>query len=278
MLSSDRENNAALVSPLLRSGAEETDIGDNNEDNIPSNHIMETSAAGAEDSESRMLVQHPGARRLLFRFARIPTMADALPSIVQIVTTSGKLSALAFFAIYFALILLWLPFWLLAFLVTEIGVYVLSVATVFYRGRAVIRMIAFPGASSKVVSEIESEFAKYSVRMLVSAANCLRELATAVVSTDEASNRSNSELQILWKRSKSYRDRALGVYLDVLENVYGEEQQIPSQPDHQRTRFGTNRIRGDIGHLKGLTVSIRVLKFSNLLQIIDVLTVYLSSN
>ena len=260
------------MSPLLRFGEE----GDNGggDDFAPllngasnSHLIMETSTGAEEEFGSRMMmVQHPGARRLMFRFAQIHTLADCLPSFAQMITTSGKLSGVAFLGIYFAFILLWLPFWLLSFFVTEFGVYAISVATIFYLGRAIIRMIAFPGASSKVVQEVEIEFAKYSVRMLVAAANCLRELAQAVVATGEsgttATSRGNGgsisyyDIQPLWKRAKSYRDRALGVFLDVLTYIYEHPQQVPTQPDNQRTRFGTNRMVGDIGNLNGLTVSL----------------------
>ena len=240
---------------------------------------METSAPSADEDEfassttSRlMMVQHPGVRRLLYRFAQIPTVADTLPSLVQMITTSGKLSGVAFLGLYLALVLLWLPFWLLSLLVTEFGVYALSLATIFYLGRCIIRMIAFPGASSKVVSEVESEFAKYSVRMLVAAANCLRELATAVIAAGDSNsgggtptpspssghNLSYYDIQPLWKRTKSYRDRALGVYLDVLTYIYEQPDQVPTQRDNHRTRFGTNKMVGDIGNLNGLTVRFAV--------------------
>lgn len=287
MLSSAEENNAALVSPLLRFG-EEGDDGDRGVqqqvEDFPSSgavlnalggggagetgrssFIMETSTGSAE-FESRMMANHPGARRMLFRFAQVHTLADALPSVFQIIATSGKLSGLAFLGVYLVFILLWLPFWLLSFLVTEYGVYALTLGAIFYFGRVVIRMIAFPGASNKVVSEVESEFAKYSVRMLVAAANCLRELAQAVESTGgrtssdnksggtSGSSIANYEIIPLWKRAKSYRDRALGVYLEVLNYIYDQPAQVPVQPSNQRTRFGTNRIAGDIGNLSGLTV------------------------
>lgn len=232
---------------------------------------METSAPSADEEEfaSRMMmIQHPGARRLLYRFAQIPTVADTLPSVVQMITTSGKWSGMAFLGLYLALVLVWLPFWLFSLLVTEFGVYALTVATIFYLGRCIIRMIAFPGASSKVVSEVESEFAKYSVRMLVAAANCLRELATAVIATGETGtttaspssghNLSYYDIPPLWKRAVSYRDRALGVYLHVLTYIYEQSQQVPTQNDSQRTQFGTNKMVGDIGNLNGLTVRLEI--------------------
>lgn len=274
MLSSAEENNAALVSPLLRFG-EEGDDGDRESssgelEDFPAafgeRFGMETppTNSSADPFENRMLSScPPGVRRVMYRFAQVPTLNDSMPSLLQIITTSGKLSALVFLAVYLTFTLLWLPFWLLSFFVTEFGVYALAVSTIFYIGRIIIRMIAFPGASNKVVSEVETEFAKYSVRMLVSAANCLRELAQAMVSTGgggggsaptSGGSLSPYEIVPLWKRAKSYRDRALGVYLEVLNYIYEQNGQTSGQPGTQRTRYGTNRISGDIGNLNGLTV------------------------
>ena len=257
------------MSPLLRFGE---GVDDDNEDAIvedfgSTSFIMETSTPAAEfESRMSIMTNHPGVRRVLFRVAQIPTMADSLPSLFQVIVTSGKLSAVAFLAVYLALVLLWLPFWLFSYLVSEMGVYALTVGTIFFLGRVIIRMIAFPGASNKVVSEVETEFAKYSVRMLVAAANCLRELATAVGNLHGLEANTNSsappssgnlsyyDLPPLWRRAKSYRDRAIGVYLEVLTYIYNQPAQVPTQPQGERTQFGTNRIVGDIGNLNGLTV------------------------
>lgn len=75
-------------------------------------------------------------------------MADALPGPLQYVVNSGKMSLVVFFAFHFALAVLWLPFWLCSLVVSEIGVYLLSVALIYLIGRGIIRMIAFPGSSS----------------------------------------------------------------------------------------------------------------------------------
>lgn len=285
MLSSEAEQNSALVSPLLRFGEEgdEDNISERDEpedfgvnyrgggSRLGNRFIMET-APPSSDFETRIMANHPGVRRTLFRFAQVPTMADSLPSIIQIITTSGKLSGVAFLAVYLVFVLLWLPFWLASFFVTEFGVYAVSVGTIFFLGRVIIRMIAFPGASNKVIQEVEIEFAKYSVRMLVAAANCLRELASAVSSTGinrsensapTSGNLSYYEIPPLWKRTKSYRDRALGVYLEVLNYIYIQPAQVPTQPQNQRTQFGTNRVVGDIGNLNGLTVRIAASKLSS---------------
>ncbi|CAB9500052.1 whole genome shotgun sequence [Seminavis robusta] len=212
----------------------------------------------------------PNSSRYWHKLVQVTTVADALPSVFQAVVTSGKYSGLAVLAVYLVVVLVLVgPFWLLSFLVTEWGVYAVIVASIFYLGRAIIRMIAFPGASSKVTAEVESEFAKYSVRMLVASANCLRELSSAIHQSSldgsggpssSSSTLSNYELAPLWKRTLSYRDRALGVYLEVLLFVYEQQQQTspPSSQNNQvRTRFGTNRIQGDIGNFSGITPQAR---------------------
>ena len=55
--------------------------------------------------------------------------------------TSGKLSFLALPLVCLVLVALWFPFWLLAFLVTEWGVYVLFVGTIFFIGRVILRYV-----------------------------------------------------------------------------------------------------------------------------------------
>lgn len=258
MFSSEVDQNGALVSPLLRS---DEGLGGN------SNIIMETSTASDEAHEHNRTMTNQSRRALLYRFAAIPTLADSLPHVFQLITNSGKYSGLVFLAVYLVFILLWLPFWAFTFFVGEFGVYVTLVTSIFYLGRVIIRMIAFPGASNKVVSEVESEFAKYSVRMLVAAANCLRELATALTATGmsrsetsaagSSGNLSYYEIPPIWKRAKSYRDRAIGVYLEVLTYIYEQPSQVPTQPGNLRTQFGTNSIVGDIGNLNGLTPQAR---------------------
>jgi pimeloyl-ACP methyl ester carboxylesterase len=202
-------------------------------------------------------------KRVMYGLLRVGTLADVSPSCVQaMIVGTGKFSGVFVLAIYLAMVSLWLPFWLLACLVTEGGVYVIVIASLWYLGRAVIRMIAFPGASHKVQAEVESEFAKYSVRMLVASANCLRELATALLQVPTDGSAWNTyELTPLWKRTLSYKDRSIGVYSQVLEYLYQQQQQgeTPTQQlqslqqEQRRTRFGTNPLVGDIGSLEGLT-------------------------
>jgi len=57
----------------------------------------------------------------------------------------------------------------------------------------------------------------------------------------------------LWTRAQSYRDRVLGMYLDVLTYLYREPGSEAVSANDTQTRYGNNPISGDIGNLMGLT-------------------------
>ena len=202
--------------------------------------------------------------RLLHRAAKLRTVADALPiTVIKTIVTNGKTASAAFLGLYLAFVALWIPFKLLALVISELGVYALTICGIFFIGRNIIRLIAFPGASQKVTQEIEREFAKYSVRMITLACQSILEVTQTIAAKSSSSSnnaatirRSNSNLSDLastWNRAKSYRDRVLGVYLEVLLYLYNQ----PSLPtDHAAadlTRFGNNRLAGDVGTLERLT-------------------------
>lgn len=108
--------------------------------------------------------------------------------------------------------------------------------------------------------------------MLQSSIAALIDLATIITSVDQntapPTNQTYFEISNAWKRTKSYRDRVLGVYFEVLAHMYQEQRQITVAPldskaSSQLTPFGNNRISGDIGNLSGVTVSIhRLIKGS----------------
>lgn len=83
----------------------------------------------------------PTSRRIVQRCLSIPTAADALPQVVHIIATSGKNSFVSLLLAYIAFCAIWLPFWALAFLTTEWGIYALFVGTVFFVGRIIIRYV-----------------------------------------------------------------------------------------------------------------------------------------
>lgn len=179
----------------------------------------------------------------------IRTMADALPSILKPIVTNGKLSIAFFLGAQIVLFLSWLPFWICSFLVGETGVYFTCVATIVVVGRGILRMIAFPGSSHRVVSEMEKEFTKYSVRVLTSSATSLVELSEAIMAPS-TSMHYHYNVRSLWKRANSYRHRVLAVYEEVLKTTLGT---IPAHMTSDLNKHGNNVLVGDIGNLSGLT-------------------------
>jgi hypothetical protein len=80
----------------------------------------------------------PSTRRVVQRCLSIPSAVDALPQALNILATCGKYSFPSLLLGYIAFCALWLPFWGLAFITTEWGVYALFVGTVFFVGRIII--------------------------------------------------------------------------------------------------------------------------------------------
>ena len=211
---------------------------------------------------------------VLLRWVGTTSAADKLHSIPFAVLTNGKMAALIFLGVYVTFVALWLPFWLLSFVITEWGIYLLAVFTVFFIGRSIIRLIAFPGASQKVTAEIETEFAKYSVRIITSSCDAIVEVAS-ILSSAFPGNKSGEQqhnqqrrsrssdlydLPVFWRRAKTYRDRVLAVYLEVLLYLYHEQSSATTSSSHvppDLTKYSNNRLAGDIGNLSGLTPEAR---------------------
>jgi hypothetical protein len=124
-----------------------------------------------------------------------------------------------------------------------------------------VSLLAFPGSSSKVSGEIENEFSKYSVRMLDASLTCVIDVCSAIIAQqNKAGNFAYYDVVSLWKRTKSYQDRVLGLYHDVLSYLYEENTSCLGLPPTAKssahtTRFGNNRMTGDVGNLSGVTVS-----------------------
>jgi hypothetical protein len=213
---------------------------------------------------------NPTVRRIL----SIQCVADRLPWIYYVIVTNGKIAAVGLVALNLMIVSLWIPFWLLAKCITEWGVYFLVTSGIVLAGRGIIRLIAFPGASQKMVADIEEEFAKYSVRMIVSASSSIIDLATVFIpepgSEPKLNSRALYHVPTLWQRCKMYRDRVLGVYLEVLTYMYQQdslsslvlstEMSTSDSTDFASsygpgfTRYGNNRLSGDIGSANFLTV------------------------
>jgi hypothetical protein len=218
---------------------------------------MDTPPTLENSSSNSNLENDSMTNRIFTKLVSMKTLADTLPPFLQFVLTNGKISSLCFIGIYFVIVLIWLPFRLLAYFITELGVYAFLILTVFFLGRCIIRLLAFPGSSSRVPAEIETEFARYSVRMVQSSASCVVDLCQAILaSTGGGGAAGYYDVPGLWARTKSYRDRVLGMYLDVLMYLFREPDSSGSTGD--TTKYGNNKISGDIGDLSGLTEQARL--------------------
>lgn len=257
-----------IASPLLERNHQFNIEGDGEPRAAAADGTAQTTGAGSSSSmDPRLVLRHPVLRAVALRCATMSCAADALPSIFYSVVTEGKMTAMVTVGVYLLFVSLWMPFWLLSFVVTEWGVYALAVATVFGIGRSVLRMIAFPGASCRVRREIEGEFAKYSVQMLLASVECLNDAATVVWqatgSPEEVGNHRRGRLNDLpgiWRRAELYKNRVVAVYLQVLHALF--EQAVPNSGATSSggtaylTKYGNNRLVGDIGNVADLTVRI----------------------
>ena len=206
---------------------------------------------------------------------RIPTVADSLPSIPSHLLNNPKMTFGGLLAACLILdVVFILPGYLFASMITEYGVYASTLTIIWFFGRFVLRMIAFPGSTARLRGEIETEFSKYSIRMLENSAEAMLELATFLVSMDNASIYSHDNgrevhvgakaLQVvgqsygrfdvipMWQKVGQYRDRVLGMYHDVLDcllNQNGEASFNEDASSGPLTDYGNNHIVGDIGKL-----------------------------
>jgi len=225
---------------------------------------MEVGSSTDQSNDDNYSMQYtwlsPSLRRAVHRFLNIPCAADSLPILLAGIANNGKYAVLGLLSAYFIFITICFPFWLLSFIITEWGVYILFISTVFLIGRIIIRLLVFPGSCSRISGEIEREFSKYSIRMLTSSINAVIELATAISKLEsDSSNPAFANVANAWKQVEQFRNRVLGVYYSALVHIY-DEQAIPSViPPNSKTSasvdpFGNNRLIGDIGNLSGVTM------------------------
>mmetsp|Transcript_7798 Transcript_7798/g.18794 ORF Transcript_7798/g.18794 Transcript_7798/m.18794 type:complete len:912 (+) Transcript_7798:200-2935(+) len=201
-------------------------------------------------------------KMIAHRLLQTKTVADVLPGSFQVILTSGKMSGMVFVGASLAFLGIWFPIYLFSRLVGEKGIYALTVGTIFMVGRSIIRLLAFPGSTNRVSSEMEKEFSKYSVRMINASAISIMDLAQAIASAGTTQSGTQSytayEIPAMWKRAKSYRDRVLAVYMEVLQYIYDESSDQASSPImSDTTKYGNNKLSGDIGDLSGLTLEAR---------------------
>ena len=244
---------------------------------------------------------------------KIPTAADSILTCYRLggapillgplgfALTSGRWGALGLVGGWITLTVLWLPFKALSLLLTEVGVYALLVACSLKIGRSLVRLIAFPGSTHRVYGEIESEFTRYSLRMLDAACVSVCEAAGSVSSLgggddaedededdDEDSDSgmavrgvltsyraSPQDAALSWKKARSYRDRVLGMYYEVLTYLlrtrddgrpggsvvaaaaaassFSELGGSGGEIAVGLNKYGNNLLRGDVGDLWFIT-------------------------
>lgn len=215
-----------------------------------------------------------------------PTVADGIQ--VHFPLTAGKLlkhSKMTFVGIPLAILLLdsfvILPGYLAAKIITEFGVYVSMVLIIRAIGRSILRILAFPGSTRRLVNEIEGEFQKYSIKMLMHTQSTCVDLARILISLgeernllgsksdkdDEHGSKKKSQMKklqnlfavdanlhdvlMLWKKVKQYRDRILSVFHDVMERLSSPEEQRAGEI--QSSMYGNNPLVGDIGDLTSIS-------------------------
>lgn len=264
-LQEDEEENYEIASPLLERTSRSTIASDENahEDGRGGLDGVQQSSTSTTHTMDPRFFRHAWLRGCVMRCAHMKTVADSLPTVFYTIVTEGKMTAMVTVGVYLVFLSLWLPFWILSFVVTEWGVYALAVATVFLLGRSVLRMIAFPGASCRVRREIEGEFAKYSVQMLLASTEALADAAALLVQATDASATPRrvgklSDLPAVWRRAGMYRDRVIAVYRQVLGALYQEPSTVTSGSGNGQsaylTMYGNNRLLGDVGNVLDLTV------------------------
>ena len=106
-----------------------------------------------------------GWKTMLF----IHTAADRLPPVLHAVVTSPRLAiggVLVFCSVLNLTIIL--PCYIASLVVTEIGLYLSILISIWCIGRWVIRLLAFPGSTHRVYNDIEIEFGDGSIKTYVS--------------------------------------------------------------------------------------------------------------
>ena len=188
----------------------------------------------------------------VIRLVTQPCAADAVPEIpfhLMLHSGGGTTTAIAFVLVNLALVSLWIPLWCLSWLLTELGLYVLGIAIVFGVGRTILRFLAFPGASRKMTLDMELEFARYLLRMLVTALEALREAAAGVVQAQSTTTTMAGPPQLLpslCHRAESLRNRVVAVVVQVLQAMEDGPTNTNTSSS-SLTPYGNNPIHGDIG-------------------------------
>jgi hypothetical protein len=286
------ESRQQLSVPLLLSSGEEYDF-DNRNHNIHHTRpyqVRQPHPLQQQQTNATMTTNNPNpivscGQILAYRMISIRYLSDCMPLLFYTLLTNGKYVAIGLLSVYLMIISLWLPFWLLSYMISEWGVYMCMIGTVFLIGRTIIRLIAFPGATRKVIQDIEAEFTKYSIRMIDTACISIIDLAIIFEPRDQSGEHLDSRtipfVPGIWHRVQSFRCRVLAVYMDVLRYMYQQDSvmslelstnlMVDALPDTvsnggygpKLTRFGNNRLYGDVGNVLALSVGVKMIFHRN---------------
>ena len=273
----EQEEGSGNTTPMMNAGSSTTGGGS----------PLEGSGGAMEEGGATAGAAHASSSALAAKAAaclvRVPTAADELTGashpiciVPSVILANGKYAAAGLPVAWFVICAMWLPLWGLSFLLTEIGIYLLMIGTVYKAGRALIRLIAFPGSSHRVYGEIEAEFGRYSCRMLDASCGVVIEAASAIIAVGggvppedrgglvgggtapglvskveqmmaPSSQYGFYDLVPLWGRAISYRNRVLGVYADVLARCLtdGGHDVTTTTTSSSSTSAATNVGAGD---------------------------------
>lgn len=204
----------------------------------------------------------------------ISTLSDAVPRswLLHKVLYNGKMTAACMVFVYIGVmaiivLVIWPIHWLAQVLLLLVPlnieksnysealaclIFILIVQSI---GKAIVRFLVFPGSSDRFCSDIASDFASYSIRVLNQVLDAGLEL-----DVQNAQHRLTRMIQ--------YRDRILVVYRDVLSSLYYHKGVVPAVDGEvsmcssststeegccatitRSNSYGTNDLQGDIGPL-----------------------------
>jgi len=260
----------------------ETDIVTNNQidiDTSSSDQNRRNSKMGVNSINGRLQTSNIlfmiASKPIISHLLRVPTVADRFKSTTTIYSTilnnpRASLPVLFLLCTLVNLVFI-LPWYLASLVITEPGVYLALSIIVYILGRFVLRLIAFPGSTHRVCSEIENEFAKYSIRVLDNACDHIIEFTTLLLhlcsqSKDEQiqnilHHRTNASRNIhvgqyrymdlfpIWQKACIYQTKVFGMYHNVLhcllieDGIGSKTTQIHAQSQTHPERNGQTQTR-----------------------------------
>ena len=110
-----------------------------------------------------------GGIAFMLRLSMLPSLADKWTShatLFGVLLSSPVSAALLLLALYGVILVLWVPLYVLALLISTPGVYLTVGGGLYYLGRTVARSLTFPGTLPNVLRGLEQEYSAQTVRKL----------------------------------------------------------------------------------------------------------------